>query len=244
MGDVKIGDSTITIGGFSVFKAAHVAQKVGAVLDAVPNLTKDVEQFRASFSSENPQRMARAAVELRYPDTAGQISEEAWQASADANGKQYLELPGEPSGLDVATYLVPKLLNVATNQLLDLLAIIAVPNRELEAADRDGKPIDDLIAETKGKLQHEDASVLLDIAREAGEALKAQFAGRGDDLRPILEAIGFNPEALTSEDQSKSTTPSEQSSSSPTDSDAATDGDSTRSPTDSPSPAPALSTSD
>lgn len=247
-GEVSIGDQKVTVERFSVFKVIEATTIVTTIMEEVPQLGEKISDFTRDYRAKHSVTISRAAAELRYSEEElSKISETAWEA-----GNQQIEIPASPGPIDVAAHVFPDVFRVAREEVLRLVALVVIPNSELEDADLNGDVAEELDKKAR-MLRHKDAGDLLDVLAVTAEVLGAQFEGKAEALGPIAKLVGFRSETeeesvveVRPSDQADQTdqTDSTESSSKPTTSTPSpgpTDGPEPSRSTGSPSSTPAVS---
>lgn len=175
MGDVQIGSRTVTVERFSLEKVLLIAGVVDSIMQEIPDLSKQVDEYSRAYRNTNTDEIDRSAAEFRYGKErlAELISQEAWEASG---GK--LRLPAEPSPAAVAGEFFPKVYAVAQEQVLRLLALVAVSQRELEQASEDGGDLPGTLKGIEKELRRADADQALDLVSIAIDVAMEQFPGK------------------------------------------------------------------
>lgn len=245
-GTVPVGGADITVRSFSLFKALTAGRQLSGIIESVGDVQEEIADFIRTYrETKGTTVMSRAVVEMERPEVAARISEEAWQASGNR-----LELPNEPSAMELAGIIVPKILSVGEDRVLRLIALVVAEDGEIEQASR-GQRLDDYLDEQATDLKYR-ASLeeFVELATAVATALSEELPGKIKDLRkamapllgstPTPESLGTTepeeePEVGTSGESSSST--------SSIDSEAPTAGADETSSTTSPSPTPAPSPS-
>jgi hypothetical protein len=228
MGDVKVGERTITVGRFSLEKMLLIAGVFDTIMQRIPDLAERVETHAREYRARNTITISRAAAEVRHirqqeaTNAArvelGQeplpvkplsefITEEAWEAS----GGQ-LELPASPGALEVAGEFFPEVYKVAQDEVLKMLALVAITSSELEEASKDGEDLGEHLKRIERELRRAPADEIFDLLGAAAEVLEDQFSGKKGGLAK-LQALGrrlFGSESeptTTDESAANGTTP-------------------------------------
>jgi hypothetical protein len=139
------------------------------------------------------------------PDPLGHMSEQDWEASGHK-----LRMPRSPDSYEKIANIFPKALDLAEEQTLRLLALLAMPNGELKQAMRSSEKINDILDERADKLLDAPAEDLLELVVTAGEMVEDQFVtrvkGLGERLPNGGRLFGLNlgSRTVTTEPESSS----------------------------------------
>lgn len=175
MSKVRIGGNERTIQPFSAAKAIEAGALVTEIVQAGNGLLATMNDYVRESTERNTIRMPRAALFYRDPERAAQIPADAWEAS----GNQ-LELPGPvPSFEEQLLGVFPQLFTLARDQVLKLLALVLVDERELEQADEQGGTdgVQDLLAREGRRLLYQARmEELLALAQASWDVCRTQLA--------------------------------------------------------------------
>lgn len=155
------------------------------------------------------------------PDPLAHMSDADWEASGNR-----LRLPKSPGQGEQIAAVFPMALDLAEEEVLRLLAVLATPNAELKRKARDGS-LKDYLTERADELIDAPATDLLELAVVAGEMVDEQFTTKvrslGGRLPNALRLLGLGSGSPKTEEASKSES-SETKPTLSTDSPAATGG--------------------
>lgn len=175
MTKIRIGGNEQVLQPFSAAKAIEAGALVTEIVQAGNGLISAMNDYVRDSSERNTLRMPRAVVFYRDPERAAQIPADAWEAS-----ENMLELPGPvPSFEEQLLGVFPQLFTVAREQVLKLLALVVVDERELEQADTQGGAdgVQDLLAvKARELLYRAQMPELLSLAQAAWDVCREQLA--------------------------------------------------------------------
>jgi hypothetical protein len=166
------------------------------------------------------------------PDPLAHMTDADWTASDNK-----LRLPRSPSTEEKVAAVFSMALDLAEEQVMQLMALLTVTNRELSRAHDEGNLMEVLEQRTK-IIMDAPADDLFELAVVAGELVQGQFTDRikalGDRLPNALRLFGISPKGLktTTETEASRTSSSETKQPSSTDSPTPTDGESDESSTE------------
>lgn len=185
--EIQIGDASYKIQRFRGLKAALAGSLVSRVMREVPELQDKATEFRKRFREQNKVVITPGMAKMpRFADL--ELTSEDFTASGGN-----IELPEEPEGNIIMMNLWPDIFDLADKELRKFLAIIVIPNSELEAAD-DADDVDEVLAKWGKKLiRSGDIDELLELVVVGLEVLKEQLARKRDRLGklkiPILQML-------------------------------------------------------
>lgn len=196
--DVQVGDATYVIGKFKGFKAFRIGRLLTSLGDIGPQVSKKINEFTAAYQKENVTEIERATLELRYPEEAANVSDEAWKES---NGK--VRIANDPSQAEILAVAFPMAFDLAGDKIVDLLAWVIADDAELEKLDNESeeKVLDYVQRLRKQLMHHADIDELFDIATAAREALGDQMSGKAEGLRSILSLVGLGQAEETASEE-------------------------------------------
>jgi hypothetical protein len=225
---VTIGGETRTVSKFGSFKGILAGALVGEVADEWNALLAAISEWRGVYREQNKipitrQQCAERAATFRaeadalrgrseadLPDgwTARDASDRAlvldaratsWeQTAADMGDRTYIELPTDPSETEIAMYGLPIALRTMMKQVVALLGLALIPERELKGAWRS----DDV----HQRLEDYGAGLLEDM--ELGEEVElavAVWEVIQDQLRPRKQALAKLRGLYSRQDQASET---------------------------------------
>jgi hypothetical protein len=199
--DVQIGDRTVRIQSFKVYKAMKAGEIVSEITKMVPQIGDSLTEYTRKYEAENFAEIDRATALFQYRDEVEHISDEAWRASENK-----LRIPQSPSPQEQMTAVFSLVFDTAKEHVLTLLALLITPDSELRDAHRaDG--VDQKIAEYREVLEHEaDITDLVDLTAAAAEVVREQFAGKADQIKKIRN-LWAGQEETTTETKNSTSTP-------------------------------------
>lgn len=130
---IRVGDRDLTIAEFSSYKFFEATDILARILEVVPELDTDIEEFAKSYMRRTAITLDRATAEMRFGEAAKHVSEETWQRN-----DQKLVIEDSPSGMQIGLRVWPKVQRHAREDAEWLLALVATPNSELERDDERG----------------------------------------------------------------------------------------------------------
>lgn len=186
---VKIGDQDLTLQEFSGFKAFEVMRRAKDIMKAGPQIQDAVTAYIVKYEADNVVAIDRAAALHRYGDELKHLTDEDWRAS----GNQ-LKMPRSPGPMEIVMQAFPVAFDIAHDQTLALLGVVALDNRELEDADAGGQEqVDKAIADKAKQLVHRaKAQQLVLLAAAAVDLMQDQFdESVREAARPLLKVLDF-----------------------------------------------------
>ena len=237
--EVIIGDRSVRIEPFSGRKATRVLRLLSDISKQTPELLRLRAEFRTTYAQENVLELTRAEAHARFGDRLQHMTAEDWQQSGEL-----LRIRQLPSLEEELIALFPEALDRAEGLVVQLLALIAMPNDEVKRHARSGAlngPEGEL-AQQGDDLLDAPAEQLLELAIVAGETVDQQFqrklAEAGDRLGNALRLFGIGRTPQEPTPTTTSATPSPTPTSSGATPEPASDLEPTRSiPATEPSPA-------
>lgn len=198
---VTIGDTEYTIRPFKGFKFVRAGRIVAQISNQWKAVIEALGEFTREYESLNSLRITRDMARQR----------EVFGLTDDMfEGKEYVEVPQPPSTEEQVIGVLPKVLDMAENQVLQILALIVIEDNRLREAQTNGT-VDEVLKELGGDLMFQgEMQELTELGIVAWEVVNEQFEGKGDKLRPLAEAFfkrGMQQEKKASE-QSQKTSPS------------------------------------
>jgi hypothetical protein len=227
--DIRIGDETLTIQPFRGYKAVKAGQIIGSAMDAVRTILDEVADFRNEYGERHKLTVTRQmnrARDLGWPDKSFEDGD--------------LVLPEEPSDQQVIGFAFPRIMALADEQLIGLLALALIPNRELRNAYDDGDVEPALKDWRKRVMFDAELPQLIELTGKVADLLREELEGLGAQVGKLRNLVmgqtttpessestsqtSTSPEAEGPSDPSPPTTTTEDSPASSTDSDEPTDG--------------------
>lgn len=252
---VKVGDGEVVIEPFKGYKGARAGRLFGRISRHWPEIVDKMAEFRRGYGEKHYRRITRAMAETR--SVADQVTDESltdeqreelqsvmdrtaamYQRLLDGELKEkpHVDLPEVPSQAEEIAAVFGDVFKVAEKELLELLALLVTPNRDLKKAYKDGgdAAVDALLVEVGDDLLFDaDLEDLVALAVEGYEVLRAQLDVKGSAMGKLLSLIGSGGRTTSVPPQPSPTEPEPTSSTSPststspdssTDSPAPTDG--------------------
>ena len=176
---VTVGDRELTIPPFRGMKALRAGAILARVSKKVPTILDEVAAFRRHYGEQNSLRITPALAAAR-----------GYEIPAEQFGEQgYIEIPGVPDTGEIVFAVFPSVFDVAETEVVRLLALIAMPNSELKAAD-EADQLDEALSRFGRELLYEgELAELAELVLIAYEMLGEQFAGKQDRLGKLRLAF-------------------------------------------------------
>jgi hypothetical protein len=199
---VQLGDTELTITRFRGLKALLASALVGRVMREVPDLQDRVTTFTKKYRKENEVELTRPMAKLPRFAFFG-FTEEDFAASPDG----IIRLPEEPTTQQIMLAVAPDLIDLARKELVRLLALIVIPNSELEAAD-DADDIEGAL-DKQGKtlIRTAEFDELLELFVVAWEVMRDQILAKKDKLGKLTELPFLRMWLSTQEVEEETPTP-------------------------------------
>lgn len=252
---VKVGDREVVIEPFKGYKGARAGRLFGRISRHWPEIVDKMADFSREYGEKHYKRITRAMAETRsVAETIvddGELTGEqraAMQAAADRmaavyqrmldgelKDKPYVDLPEVPSQAEQIAAVFGDVFEVAEKQLLELLALLITPNKDLKRAYKDAGEdgVNTLLQEVAEDLLFDaELEDLVALTVEGYEVLRKQLDVKGaamGKLQSLLSSGGRTTSAPSQQQpvssETSSTIPSTSTSpGSSTDSPAPTDG--------------------
>jgi hypothetical protein len=220
---VTVGEREYVLRPFRGLKALSLMTSIGGLMKTLPDLQDQIAEAQRRHRDQNMIDIPRAAFELRYPEDAKNVSQEAWDQSG---GSVRLPDPDAQLGWEqILLSVLPTIMDEARDQVLTVMALVVIPDRELQAADEEDKVTEALAAVSKQLLYEGTLDELAELALRSVELVKEQFQGKVGEL---IEQVGnlFGAEETEAEEIKIGTveTPETSNETSSTPSPAPTDG--------------------
>jgi hypothetical protein len=220
---VTVGESTYTLRPFRGLKAISLMTSISGLMKTIPDLQDQIAEVSRKHRDQNMMDIPRAAFELRYPDEAKNVSQEAWDQSGGV-----VRLPDPDASLgweQLMLSVLPTIMDEARDQALTVMALVVIPDRELQAADEEDRVKEALDAIAKQLLYEGTLEELAELALRSVELVKDQFQGKvGELVSQIGEMFGGTEEEEEEVRIGTVETPETSSETSSTPSPAPTDG--------------------
>lgn len=252
---VKVGDREVVIEPFKGYKGARAGRLFGRISRHWPEIVDKMADFRREYGEKHYRRITRAMAETRSlpeqvtDDELTDVQRAAVQAVADRTAAMYrrllegelkekphVDLPEVPSQAEQVAAVFGDVFEVAERELLELLALLITPNRDLKRAYKDGgeEAVDALLKETGEDLLFDaDLEDLVALAVEGYEVLGRQLDVKGAAMGKLMSLFNSGGRTTSEQPQPAETTAEETNSTSlstftspdsSTDSPAPTDG--------------------
>lgn len=195
---LKIGERDVTVPALNGFKAVRAGRLVAEASEIMPDVNAALAELRQRYATDfalkiTPQ-MAKLPRFQRTVDgeTRPLFSEEDFQAAGGA-----ITVPQDPPRQEVILAVFPIAFKSVETQLVELLALVIAPNRELEEQDEAGT-VDEYLAREGKKLLHQ-ATIdqLLELAVAAIEQVSEALSG--DSLGKAVTAVTGRQETRESQ---------------------------------------------
>lgn len=183
--EITIGESTYKIARFRGLKATIAGALISRVMREIPELQDRVTAFRKRYRENNTIVITPAMARLPRFEILGLTTKDFEAAGGN------IELPEEPDQGTILMNVFPDLWDLADKELRKFLAIIVIPNRDLEAAD-DADDVDDVLSKWGKRLVREgDLDELLELIVVGQEVFREQMLRKRDRLGKLMEQIPF-----------------------------------------------------
>jgi hypothetical protein len=173
------------------FKTTRVGNVVGRIVDQIPDLSARAREENARLRRETPMLpISRSMAKL--DEFAGyELTDEDF----DKAGIDTIEVPGHVDGWEVIAALAPKVVELATREVEDLVALILADNAPLEELDMNGGDLDEHLRKERVRLMHATSpgefadviALVLDVIQEEYEGKDGQASGLGQKARALVE---------------------------------------------------------
>lgn len=192
---VQIGETTYTITRFRGLKAVLAGALISRVMREIPELQERVTEFRKRYRANNTIIITPAIAKLPRFAVLGLEAEDF----ASSDGK--IEFPEEPDQGTIIMNVFPDLWELAEKELRKFLAIIVIPNNELEEAD-DADQVEEVLAKYGKRLIRDgDLDELLELLVIGQEVFKEQMLRKQDRLGKLMSQVPFLRTLLSTEEE-------------------------------------------
>lgn len=195
--DIVVGDKVVTIQPLRGFKAVKAGQIIGSAAHTISELVDAVADYRAAYAERHPvtiNRELNSAHGYGYPDEA-----------FDEKGE--LTLPGNPNDNEVLLAVFPNVMDMANEQLIDLLALMLAPNDELRKAFDDGD-VEPVLKAWRGRILYDmDMPQIVELAGKVGDVLRDELTGLGDSVGKLAALWRPTPQPDSPDDPTTDTSP-------------------------------------
>lgn len=175
---IQIGDRVVNIDTITGWKFLECAQIISELTEKLPRLYQQMDEFRRKRIEQDTRTYNKAqALAMFSEQLADRITDEDW-AKLEMDGG--LTLPGNPpTQQEMVAEVFPTALKDGRPLVGRLLAVLAIPNGELEAAAAPGGAgLDQAIADWESKLLFTGSvSSLIRLVVRGVEAFRAEATG-------------------------------------------------------------------
>lgn len=207
---LKIGERDVTVPALNGFKAVRAGRLVAEASEIMPEVNAALAELRQRYATDfalkiTPQ-MAKLPRFQRTVDgeTRPLFSDEDFQAAGGA-----ITVPQDPPRQEIILAVFPIAFKSVEKQLVELLALVIAPNRELEEQDEAGTVDEYLTREGKKLLHQATIEQLLELAVAAIEQVSAALAG--ESLGKAVAAATGRPQEPQSSQPEKIPEPTQPS---------------------------------
>jgi hypothetical protein len=238
LGKVKVGEEELSIARFRGHKAILAGAMIKRVMERTPQINDKISDFRKKYREDNYFEITPRMAHLPQFQELYGVSPDMFKDDAAP-----IRFPANPDGQAIFMYIFPELFTLARDELMVLLALIVVSDRELSEAD-DADQVEDLLKK-RGKQLLRDGYLeeLMELTIVAWEVLKDQIMSNRERLGklrnvPFLGTLLSTQEEETPEPDEDQTPPTSMDASPTlsTDLPDSTDGLDERPSTESPGP--------
>lgn len=207
---VTIGGEEAILEEFSGYKAFAAMEQLKVIFTAGPQIDTAVAAYVRAYESENAVVLDRATALHRFGGELAHLTDADWEAT----GNQ-LKVPQSPGAVQIGLAAMPVAIEIAKKETIELLALLALTNAELEEADMAGgdEAVAKLVTDSAKRLLHRaKAHELLALAGTSAELLEEQFEGtvaeiqQSETLGKLLRLLGMGEEEETELEQQPSQT--------------------------------------
>lgn len=184
---VQIGTKVVTIGTITGWKFLESAELIASITEQLPELYVAMEAFRVKRIESGTRTYSKATALAMFSEQMTRITDEDWMRIGNE-----LVLPGEPPSVqEQIAQVFPDALRKARPLVTRLLAVLAVPNTELEAAvSAGGEGLEGKITEWQNLLLFSGSvSNLIRLVAAAVEAFKAE-AEADEEVKALVGKLG------------------------------------------------------
>lgn len=181
---VTVGEREYVLRPFRGLKALTLMTSIGGLMKTLPDLQDQIAEVSRKHRDQNMVNIPRAAFELRYPEEAKNVSQEAWDSS---DGVVRLPDPDASLGWEqIMLSVLPTVMDQAREQALNVLALVVIPDIDLQAADEVDQVQEKLAEISKQLLYGGTLDELAELALASVELVKDQFQGK---VRELVEQV-------------------------------------------------------
>lgn len=220
---VRIGDRDVRIARFRGLKAVLAMALVARVMREVPEIQERLDEYVRGYRDKNKVVITPAMAKLPRFIALG-LTPEDFQSTGGN-----IEFPDEPSQQQVFVAMVPDLFDLARKELTRFIALLEIPNSELEEADDADAVEEALDKRGKALFREGDVDELLELMVVGWEVFQEQIQSKQEKLGklrnlPFLRMLQFTPPETEPEPEEIQPIFPEESPTSSTDSEPSTDG--------------------
>lgn len=200
---VTVGESTYTLSPFKGFKALKIGAVVSRITNDVPQVIGMMGDFTRDYESKNSVKVTRqmsVLPEFRVLMSRVNMTDDDWQKVGG-----FIELPASPDQGLVIAAVFPYVFEHAQHHIIELLALVAATNGELQQWDEMEQYEEQVKLLGKKLLYSGDLSELLELLT----AGMKQAQGELGKLRSLVGAFRAltGQEVDTTEQTTDTTTP-------------------------------------
>jgi hypothetical protein len=174
---VHVGEQDRTIAKFNGFKALYAGAIIGRISDEVREIMFTVADFENEYRARNKVILTKQMAVARAAQGAPSYPLEMF------GDRDSIELPRSPTPEERVIAGLPKAMNLARQELLMLLALVVIPNRDLEQADDDDE-VDETLLKLGKELAHRGDMF------ELAELIIAAYEELADSINAKSEILG------------------------------------------------------
>jgi hypothetical protein len=204
---VKVGDGEVTITRFRGLKGLAATDIIDRVSTRWPSIQTELAAFIEDHRQQNGLKL-----------TFGMSKTGGWRelglTAEDFQPDGFILIPRDPDNRAIAFALLPSVLKLAREELFRLIALIAIPNSELEKADDEDNIPGALDKYSKKLLREGDLDELLEIADVGIQVLQDQITSKMNQGRlgkltslPFIRNLLNTATASDTDSTKSSTTP-------------------------------------
>lgn len=225
MTEVQIGEQKVTVERFTLAKAMRVITLLSLIQKSVPEINTAMAQFKRDYATENVVELDRVQAKMRYgpqpvvdedgdpimrkdpdgkptgdvltiPSPIDRMTEQDWERAGHV-----LRLRDKPSTTELLTAIFPLIYEQAEQPVLRLLALVAMPNRDVMRyvrSDELWNRVDELADEL---ISPAELGEVMELAVTAAEQVEGQVMDKAKGLGDRVGNLGrlFGIQRKTSE---------------------------------------------
>lgn len=179
---VKVGDKDITIARFRGLKAVLAMDLMARVMREIPEIQERIDAYINEYRTNHTVKVTVGMAKLPRFAVLGLTAEDF-----QANSGQPIEFPDDPNGQQILVAMVPEFLTLARLEFVRFLALIAIPNSDLEEAD-DGDRVEAALDDLGKKLLRQgDVDQLLELAVVGWDVMDDQIRSKQARLGKLMD---------------------------------------------------------